>query len=246
MDWIAELNRLWTQPALAEHRHQIKTMSDEWKLARRGRLTASSRARSIAGPRAVGNFPKLRDKILAELRPDYKWTEQSFAATDWGNDHERQALSLLELELGLDADQSYEPGFLLHPERPYVGCTPDLMIRNRHRAQRRGLHYTAVQVKCPHDEDIHKSTLHKKKIGADVYRYQIQWEGWCTNADELLFVSFDPRQRRLDRRLVILDVPVDDKLRKIFESRCDQFLDFMEGRVATSRPVGIDSLASYF
>jgi hypothetical protein len=233
LDWVAELNRLWVPGP-----HVVRTMSDEWKLARRGRLTASSRARSIAGPRAVGNFPKLKEKILAELRPDYQWVEQQFAATEWGNHYERDALDRMEEALLLSSSETCEPGFLLHPKRPYAGGTPDALIYRDW--------VTSVQVKCPHDRSIHEQTLVTKTLSDPVYGYQIQWEGWLVNAKELLFVSFDPRQRRRDRQLVMFNVPVDIKLRAIFDQRCDAFLDFMEGRVATSRPVGIDSLASSF
>lgn len=237
MNWIAQLDALW-KPTPGQ---RVKTMSDEWKLARRGRLTASSRARSVAGPRAVGNFPKLRDKILAELRPDYQWVEQQFAATEWGNEHERRALSNLELHLGLDDIESYEPGFLLHPTRPYAGATPDLLIERRVGT---GKFRTAVQVKCPYDADVHLKTLTTKMLHDRQYWYQLQWEGWITNATDLMFVSFDPRQRRLERQLAVLDIPVDHKVRGIFESRCDQFHDFMDGRVAPVRAVGLDSLAA--
>lgn len=231
-------------------------MTDEWKLARRGRLTASSRARSIGGPKAVQNFPKLRDKIMAELDPGYRWVEQQFAATEWGNAHEREALSNLELLLGLDPEESYEPGFMLHPTRPYVGCTPDLLIdtptggwddsdpvicRPTVRRCR-----TSVQMKCPHDKDIHARTLHTGKLHEDAYRYQIQWEGWVSGADRLLFVSYDPRQKRRERQLVQVHVPVDYEMRKIFERRCDEFRAFVEGGTVNVRPVGIDSLAAYF
>jgi hypothetical protein len=232
-DWVAELQKLWVPG-----NHIVRTMSDEWKLARRGRLTASSRARSIAGPRAVGNFPKLKEKILAELSPKYEWVEQQFAATEWGNRYERDALDRMEEALGLSSGETCEPGFLLHPKRPYAGGTPDALIyRDK---------VKAAQVKCPHDEDIHERTLLTRKISDPVYVYQIQWEGWLVNADELLFVSFDPRQKRRERQLAMIDIPVDHGLRKIFDDRCDLFLAFMEGRVATSRPVGIDSLAASF
>lgn len=252
MDWTAELRRIWTPGP-----NRVVTLSDEWWQARRGRLTASSRARSIAGPRAVGNFPKLKEKILAELRPDYVRPEQgNFAATEWGNKHERSALSNLELALGLDPDESFEPGFMLHPSRPYVGCTPDLLIDRM--SEDRGLlipaiakparrrHRTSVQVKCPHDPAIHEKTLLTKKLSNDQYRYQIQWEGWVSDADELLFVSYDPEQKRVERQLALVPIPIDLDLWRIFDERCDQFRDFVEGRVASSRPMDIDSLASYF
>src|SRR5262245_61718928 len=180
-------------------------MSEEWKLARRGRLTASSRARSIAGPRAVGNFPKLKEKILAELRPDYVWIEQQFAATEWGNLHERAALSNLELALGLDPREAFEPGFMLPPSRPYVGCTPELLVDRRE--VRRGelcIERTSVQVKCPDAPKVHQKTLYTG-VFDDTYRYQIQWEGWVAGADALLFVSYDPRLKRPEQQLVQID-----------------------------------------
>jgi hypothetical protein len=231
MNWVAELAKLWVPGP-----HVVRTMSDEWKLARRGRLTASSRARSIAGPRAVQNFPKLRDKILHELSPKYEWTETVLQATEWGNEHERTALDRMEEALELDPSQVCEPGFMLHPERPYAGGTPDALIyRDK---------VISVQVKCPWDRTIHERTLFTRKLSDPVYWYQIQWEGWLTNADELLFVSFDPRQRRRERQLVLIDIPVDHAIRQTFNERCDQFHAFVDGRVAISRPVGLDSLAS--
>jgi len=243
VNWVASLNRLWVPP-----KHKVVTLSDEWWLARRGRLTASSRARSIAGPRAVGNFPKLKEKVLAELSPDYVRQEQGqFAATDWGNENERRALSTLELRLGLDDGESYEPGFLLHPDRPYAGGTPDLIIGPPMDVIST-IPIIAVQVKCPYDATIHQHNLRTGKISAKQkqYWYQLQWEGWITGADQLLFVSFDPRQKRAEQQLALIDLPVDHAMRKIFSSRCDEFHAYMDNRVASSRPADIDSLASYF
>lgn len=243
MNWVEELNRLWTPTP----GRRVKTMSDEWKQARRGRLTASSRARSIAGPRAVSNFPILRDKILAELRPDYEWIEQQFAATRWGNEHERQALSNLELALGLEDIESYEPGFLLHPTRSYAGATPDLLIDEREvRGGELCVETTAVQVKCPHDPEVHKKTWAAKKVLDDQYWYQLQWEAWVTSADRAMFCSYDPRPRRSELQLVHFEVEIDRDLQKIFAERCDLFHGFIEGRVALSRPVDVHSLASQF
>lgn len=254
MNWVASLDRLWVPP-----KHKVVTLSDEWWLARRGRLTASSRARSIAGPRAVGNFPKLKEKILAELAPDYVRQEQGqFAATDWGNEHERRALSTLELRLGLDDGESYEPGFLLHPTRPYAGGTPDLLIdritvdwddRDPYVCKPvRRCERTAVQVKCPYDATIHQTNLRTGKIGTKQkqYWYQLQWEGWITGADQLLFVSYDPRQRRAEQQLALIYLPVDGALQKIFSQRCDEFHAYMDNRVASSHAPHVDFLASYF
>lgn len=242
MNWTAALRRIWVpRPG-----HRIAALSDEWWTARRGRLTASSRARSIAGPRAVGNFPKLKEKILDELDPNYERTPQGkFAATDWGNENERRALSVLEMRLGLDEGESYEPGFLLHPSRSYAGGTPDLIIETP-AGECVPAFRTAVQVKCPFDQSIHQKTLRTGKIADDTYRYQLQWEGWITGATQLMFVSYDPRQRRGDQQLAMIDVPVDFALRKIFEQRCDQFRAYMDTGVVPASRVGLDELAAAF
>lgn len=209
-------------------------MSEEWKLARRGRLTASSRARSIAGPRAKQNWPKLKDKLLWEMSDGWEWQEASLAALDWGNEHERRALSMIEFQIDGDLE---EPGFLLHPNRPYAGGTPDGLIRGLAGT-------TAVQVKCPHDPDIHLKTLLAKKLANKQYWFQLQWEGWITDADALLFASFDPRQRRTERQLALVPIPVDWDVRHTFEQRCDEFHAFMDGHLPKATPVGIDSLAT--
>lgn len=235
MKWLDELNSLWVPPA-----HPVMALTEEWRLARRGRLTASTRPPKVMNRRS---WPTLKRDILAELSPDYRWSEMDLPAMQWGRDHEKAALSNLELMLGLDGE-FWEPGFMLHPTRPYVGATPDGLIDVRATSGPSAIFRTTVQVKCPYKTDNHMRTVLSNYI-ADQYWMQVQWEAWVSRAQHILFVSYDPRVS-FRQQLATVPVEVDYDLQKQFATACDAFHEFMDGDLAAAPSSDIDSLAASF
>lgn len=114
-------------------------------------------------------------------------------ATRWGMKKEGEALQEFERVTGFAINES---GFVLHPEYPDVGATPDAIVIENDQSGKLVL----VQVKCPFSKKNHLQYSKKihdaatlKKYRSAIY-WQIQGELWVTGASHSYFVSFDPRQ----------------------------------------------------
>lgn len=192
--WVSRLNTVFPP-----HGRFIEPLSEDWRQARRGRLTASKRAEIIYNRRPA-EWNALMDELNVELSPDYQWTEARGKALDWGRDHEKEALANIMLDHGRDVE---DPGLLFHTEHPWIAATPDgIIVEDRKRV--------SVQVKCPFNPRNHLDTLYSKTI-RPVYFYQVQWEAMVSGADAIEFYSYDPRQP-LATRLVRVDIPVQQKV----------------------------------
>jgi hypothetical protein len=192
--WLKRLNAVFFPDG-----QFIEPLSERWRQARRGRLTASKRAEIIYNRRPA-EWNALADEIEQELSPDYQWTEARGPALDWGRDHEKEAIANIMLDYGRDIE---DPGLLFHTEHPWIAATPDGMIEENGRR-------ISIQIKCPYNPRNHLDTLYNRSI-RPVYFYQVQWEGMVAGADEIEFYSYDPRQP-LVSRLVRLQIPVEQNV----------------------------------
>ena len=209
----------------------IEPLSEDWRQARRGRLTASLRA-EIIYKRNPKSWNLLMDKLDAELSPDYQWTEvNNVRALNWGREHEKEALANVELNYGRDIE---DPGLLFHSQHPFIAGTPDGLIRKANGA-------ISIQIKCPYDSKIHLAALYTKALSS-LYYAQVQQEAWVSNANAIEFYSYDPRQP-LVTRLVRLDVPVNKEFIARLETNALDFAAlFCAGtRLATGKvtPMGV-------
>lgn len=158
---------------------------------------------------------------------------------DWGRKYERAALSSLELQMGIDI---VEPGTMFHPRYSYCSATPDAVFESE-------IGLISVQVKCPHNGQIHLDSLYNKPIlqvgpkgGRRKYWYQVQWEMWVSGAVAALFVSFDPEQPAATK-LAVCDIFRDDKMMRTFEHNSLKFRNLFETGLSlstgTATPIGI-------
>lgn len=215
MNWAGELEKLWKIDGRV-----IKTNSDEWWQARRGRLTASGAPHTIAPFKPQG-INTLMGKLRDQMQPGWVKSQLDLEQLEWGNKWELPAIRHVEFKLGADL---IEPGMLFHPRLPYCTGTPDAVIDG----------HIGVQIKCPHKAKIHLDNLYNKKIlrvgprgGREKYWYQMQWEAWVAGYDEMLFVSFDPEQPAATK-LSITEVPVDNQMLDLFERNVARFKDLFE------------------
>lgn len=192
----------------------IQPRSPEWYQCRRGRLTASTRSDIIlkCNDRAWETLAKELEK---EMEPGWEHVDHDNVYMKWGRDNEANALVDLMTSLSLSgfAGQMRDPGFILHPELDFVGSTPDGWINDN----------ITVQIKCPYMQKNHLATLATNRIKPE-YLSQIQWEGWTSQRDTILFVSYDPR---LDfpGRLCILQDSKDAVKWQLFEELSRKFRD---------------------
>lgn len=152
----------------------------EWLQERCGKLGASSigdlmaRTKSGYGASRANLMSRLLTEILTG-RPTDGFTS---AAMAWGTETEPQARAAYEFMQGV---QVVETGFLLHPDIPGAGCSPDGLVGDD------GL----VEIKCPNTA-THLETL----LGGAIdkrYMLQMQWQMDVTGRQWCDFVSFDPR-----------------------------------------------------
>lgn len=210
IDWIKSLPVSGTEVRA----NAPASLSDEWFQARRGRITASTRAQIIeeADPKA---WRKLSEELLAEMSPDWRYKHVDNIAMAWGREHEAEALRAIGAEFGC---RILEPGLILHPEYDHAGSTPDGYLYKD----------TTIQVKCPFSSKNHMKTILDQQMSAQYYA-QVQWEGWTTGRKKIIYASFDPRVPK-DMRLFMISVPWDEDMWKTFEVNLALFKERFESQ----------------
>jgi hypothetical protein len=209
--WVGRLNEI--HPITREH---IRANTPEWYNARRGRLTASTRAMLVTDKSA---WPTMLKEIKYELSDNWKHEHRDSVAMKWGRDNEPRALGTLELQLGIEIE---DPGLIFHPEMPFVAGTPDgVFLRDGKRV--------SLQIKCPYNPQRHLDSIYSKAI-KEQYWFQVQWEAWLLAAHEILFVSYDPRQP-LATQLALIDIPIHVDTQARFRQYALQFEELVNSGV---------------
>jgi hypothetical protein len=204
-NWVTRLHEI--HPLSTAY---IKANTPEWYNARRGRLTASTRAQLIYQKEG---WPTMLREIEAELDPNWKHEPRESVAMNWGRDNEARALAMLELELCITID---DPGLIINANWPFIAGTPDGMFRKPNGR------LVSVQVKCPYNPQRHLDNVYGGGSIKQQYFYQVQWEAMLLGADDILFASFDPRQP-LKTQLAIIDVPVSVDIQNRFLQNALEF-----------------------
>lgn len=159
----------------------IEQRSEAWRLARAGKLTAS-RFRDVIAVKRDGKPTAARDKYMREMvferLAGVPRHEINGPSLKWGTEAESFAREAYELETGYLVEASE---FVVHPDYPFIGCSPDGLI-----GQEGG-----YESKCPMDEAVH---IHTWLNGMpDEHMPQIQGCMWVTGRSWWTFVSYDPR-----------------------------------------------------
>ena len=156
--------------------------SDEWRLARLGKVGASMVADATAKDRSGKGWGITRHRLMARLAAERMTGQLSetfkSASMDRGNVVEPEARDFYAFVHGHRVEQV---GLVLHPTIEMACASPDGLVNDD------GL----VQFKCP-DQHTHMDTL----LGASIdggYQKQMQWEMACTGRQWCDFASYDPR-----------------------------------------------------
>lgn len=153
--------------------------SEEWKEARRGKVTASPMIKIIKGrsgykaSRKDYMAEKICEILTGEIAEHYISPEMQ-----WGTEHEPTARTSYEIKTGNLVE---EVGFIIHPEIESLGASPDGLV---------GVD-GMVEIKCPKTA-THIETIMTGKIKPD-YIYQMQTGLIVTGRKWCDFVSYDPR-----------------------------------------------------
>ena len=155
--------------------------TDEWRLARLGKVTASNIAAVMAEGRS-GKPSATRANYIAQLVSE-RLTGTAYetftsAAMAHGTETEDQARAVYTMNTGLSVVQV---GFVQHPRIQFAGASPDGLIGE----------VGGLEIKCPNTA-THIATLRGASVDGG-YMKQVQFNMACTGRNWWDFVSFDPR-----------------------------------------------------
>ena len=143
--------------------------TDEWKMLRLGKVTAS-RVKDIIATTKTG-YSTSRDKYMTQLLLERltNTVAESYTndAMNWGVEQEPFARAAYESKMGVLVDQV---AFVNHPTIEMAGASPDGLI-----FEGGGL----VELKCPMSHTHLESILGGVD---DQYKAQVQWQMACTGA----------------------------------------------------------------
>lgn len=192
--------------------------TDEWLLARSGKVTAS-RISDLMTKTRSGGYGAGRKNYMAELiveRITGKPAEHFISAPMiWGTETEPQARHAYEF---YNAIEVVEVGFVDHSTISECGASPDGLIGAD------GL----IEIKCPNTA-THIETLLSEKIDAK-YIKQMQFQMACTEMEWCDFVSFDPRMPE-NLRMFVKRVPRDKDMITEIEVEIRKFKIEMEEKI---------------
>ena len=192
--------------------------SQEWLLARCGKVTASRVADIMA--KTKSGYSASRGNYMAELvceRLTGVPTDTfKSAAMEWGTAQEPHARAAYEAVGGVLVE---EVGFVPHPSIPDAGASPDGLVGSV------GL----IEIKCPNTA-THIETLLSGKV-PDRYNTQMQWQMACTGRTWCDYVSYDPRMPE-NMRLFLARVFRDQSAILAMETEVLTFIHELTDKVA--------------
>jgi putative phage-type endonuclease len=192
--------------------------SQEWLLARCGKVTASRVADIMA--KTKSGYSASRGNYMAELvceRLTGVPTDTfKSAAMEWGTAQEPHARAAYEAVGGVLVE---EVGFVPHSSIPDAGASPDGLVGSV------GL----IEIKCPYTA-THIETLLSGKV-PDRYNTQMQWQMACTGRTWCDYVSYDPRMPE-NMRLFLARVFRDQSAILAMETEVLTFIHELTDKVA--------------
>lgn len=164
----------------------------EWFAERAGKFTGSKFADLMARNKKTGEPLKCYWDLIWQIAVERLTGQpvegpQGFAL-QWGADVEPFAREAIELATGYVVSES---GFVIHPDYPMAGASPDGLIDVD----------GGLEMKCPKSSVVH---LERYLSGVpEEYKPQIQGCLWVTGRAWWLFASYDPRMPESHRLLTI-------------------------------------------
>ena len=188
--------------------------TDEWRMQRLGKVTASRIADLMAKTKSGvaasrGNYQAelIAERLTGTFEEGFK-----SAAMERGNEVEADARVAYEFFKNVTFQ---EAGFVDHPTIQMSGASPDGLIGDE------GL----FECKCPNTK-THIDTLLGKNIKGNYFK-QMQWQMACTGRQWCDFVSYDPRMPE-HLQLFVERVERDDKFISEIEAEVIGFLAEIE------------------
>ena len=173
------------------------TLTKEQKALRIGKFTGSE-VHKLMGVKGFGKtgetyiFEKAAEFLTGQPNKD----EFSSASTQWGIDHETEAMLYFESATG----QKIIPGTTL--ENDYIAGTPDGLLQD-----------CGFEIKCPFNSGNHLKNLSMQKAEdlldlRPEYYWQCITYMWLTDFSKWKFCSYDPRFKE-EKRMLILNIELN-------------------------------------
>lgn len=194
--------------------------TEEWHMARLGKVTASSISDVMAEGRSgkpSATRANYEARLVAERLSGRPAETFRSAAMDHGVETEAQARACYTMATGRNVE---EVGFVPHPTISDAGASPDGLVGDD------GL----VEIKCPNTA-THIASLLSERI-PDAYAKQMQFQMACTGRAWCDFVSFDPRMPD-EMQLWIKRVPADAAVIGEIEAAVRAFLGDVSATISS-------------
>jgi putative phage-type endonuclease len=190
--------------------------TDEWLLARAGKVTAS-RFRDVLARTAKGLPAADRTRYLWQIVTE-RLTGQPVQMPDaaplrWGRDNEDAARTAY---LFTSSARLTETGFVEHPRIP-CGASPDGLLADE--SDPDGM-FGLIEIKCPWNTQVHLETWLNGM--PEDHMAQVQGQMWITGREWCDFVSFDPRLPG-DLQLYVQRIKGDPEFQAKLEREIIQF-----------------------
>ena len=159
----------------------MEQRTEDWFLARKGKVTASRIADVMAKGRGGAESltrAKYLDQLVTERLTKYIQEGYTNDAIQRGVETESTARNAYSFKTGFDVD---EVGFIRHPAIDMSGASPDGLVGDN------GL----IEIKCP-NSNTHIEYILAGKPPAK-YVPQMAWQLACTGREWVDFVSYDDR-----------------------------------------------------
>lgn len=187
--------------------------SNEWILARAGKVTAS-RVKDVIAKTKSG-YSASRDNYMTDLvleRFGVFQEQLDTAPIRWGHEQEPFARAVYEVSENIIVD---EVGFVQHPTILMAGASPDGLINDA------GL----LEIKCPNTKTHFEYLL--AGVPPAQYIPQMAWQIACTGRKWCDFVSYDPRAPEGLQYFKVRYVPENDYI-EMLENEVKIFLQETE------------------
>lgn len=192
--------------------------SDEWRLARLGKVGASMVADATARTKTGWGASRanLAARLVAERLTGNLTESFTNDAMRWGTEKEPEAREFYAFVSDVSVAQV---GLVLHPTIDMAVASPDGLVGDA------GL----VEIKCPNTA-THIETLMGGEIDGR-YVKQMQWQMACTGRQWVDWVSYDPRMPD-DMRLFVRRVERDPVMIAELEKQVAEFLADVDATVS--------------
>ena len=202
----------------------IEQRTDDWYVARLGKVTASSLHKVLARTKTGygadrGNY---MTQLVLERVTGAKADSYSNAAMQWGVEQEPFARAAYEAAKGVMVD---EVGFIPHPTIEAAGASPDGLVGDD------GM----VEIKCPDSKTALECWLSENPVDSK-YFAQMQWQMRCADRSWCDYVVFDPRMPA-KAQLFIKRVERDNAWLETTEAEVIKFLAEVDAKVAALKHI---------